>query len=80
MIQFVRAEKPGQWRFADAAAVPALIEAAQHPSNVDLPVCATHSLDFKVLITDSAVADLKEIVEFVAQNDSDAAFFAASWY
>ena len=31
-------------KLADPAAVPALIEAAQHPSNVDLRVCATHSL------------------------------------
>ena len=30
-------------------------------------------MDFKVLITESAIADLKEIVEFVAQDDSDAA-------
>src|SRR6267154_4514065 len=30
-------------------------------------------MDFKVLITDSAIADLKEIVEFVAQDDSNAA-------
>lgn len=31
-------------KLADPAAVPALIEAAQHRSNVDLRVCATHSL------------------------------------
>ena len=30
-------------------------------------------MDFKVLIAESAIADLKEIVEFVAQNDADAA-------
>ncbi len=30
-------------------------------------------MDFKVLITESAIADLKEIVEFVAQDDSGAA-------
>jgi plasmid stabilization system protein ParE len=30
-------------------------------------------MDFKVLITESAIADLKEIVEFVAQDDSAAA-------
>ena len=30
-------------------------------------------MDFKVLITDSAIADLKEIVEFVAQDDQNAA-------
>ena len=30
-------------------------------------------MDFKVLIADSAIADLKEIVEFVAQDDSEAA-------
>ena len=30
-------------------------------------------MDFKVLIAESAVADLKEIVEFVAQDDADAA-------
>ena len=30
-------------------------------------------MDFKVLIAESAIADLKEIVEFVAQDDSDAA-------
>jgi hypothetical protein len=31
-------------KLADPAAVPALIEAAQHRSNVDLRFCATHSL------------------------------------
>jgi HEAT repeat protein len=31
-------------KLADPAAVPALIESAQHRSNVDLRVCATHSL------------------------------------
>ena len=30
-------------------------------------------MDFKVLIADSAIADLKEIVEFVAEDHSDAA-------
>jgi plasmid stabilization system protein ParE len=30
-------------------------------------------MDFKVLIADSAIADLKEIVEFVAQDNADAA-------
>jgi toxin ParE1/3/4 len=30
-------------------------------------------MDFKVLITDSAIADLKEIVEFVAYDDQNAA-------
>lgn len=30
-------------------------------------------MDFKVLIAENAIADLKEIVEFVAQDDSDAA-------
>ncbi len=30
-------------------------------------------MDFKVLIADSAIADLKEIVEFVAEDNSDAA-------
>jgi plasmid stabilization system protein ParE len=30
-------------------------------------------MDFKVLITESALADLKEFVEFVAQDDSGAA-------
>ena len=30
-------------------------------------------MDFKVLIAESAIADLKEIVEFVAQDDADAA-------
>jgi len=30
-------------------------------------------MDFKVLITDSAIADLKEIVEFVAQDNPAAA-------
>jgi plasmid stabilization system protein ParE len=30
-------------------------------------------MDFKVLIADSAIADLKEIVEFVAHDDPDAA-------
>ena len=30
-------------------------------------------MDFKVLITDNAIADLKEIVEFVAQDDSGVA-------
>lgn len=30
-------------------------------------------MDFKVLITDSALADLREIVEFVAQDDPQAA-------
>ena len=30
-------------------------------------------MDFKVLIADSAITDLKEIVEFVAQDDADAA-------
>ena len=30
-------------------------------------------MGFKVLITDSATADLREIVEFVAQDDPDAA-------
>jgi plasmid stabilization system protein ParE len=30
-------------------------------------------MDFKVLIADSAIADLKEIVEFVAEDDADAA-------
>jgi toxin ParE1/3/4 len=30
-------------------------------------------MDFKVLIADSAIADLKEIVEFVAQDNPDAA-------
>jgi toxin ParE1/3/4 len=30
-------------------------------------------MDFKVLITDSAISDLKEIVEFVAQDDPAAA-------
>ena len=29
-------------------------------------------MGFKVLITDSAIADLREIVEFVAQDDPDA--------
>jgi hypothetical protein len=31
------------------------------------------AMDFKVLIADSAIADLKEIVEFVAQDNADAA-------
>ena len=30
-------------------------------------------MDFKVLIADSAIADLKEIVEFVAHDNLDAA-------
>ena len=30
-------------------------------------------MDFQVLIAESAIADLKEIVEFVAQDDGDAA-------
>jgi plasmid stabilization system protein ParE len=30
-------------------------------------------MDFKVLITETAVADLKEIVEFVAQDNPNAA-------
>lgn len=30
-------------------------------------------MDFKVLITDTAVADLREIVEFVAEDDGAAA-------
>src|SRR5437867_28667 len=30
-------------------------------------------MDFKVLIADSAIADLKEIVDFVAQDNRDAA-------
>jgi plasmid stabilization system protein ParE len=30
-------------------------------------------MDFKVLIAESAIADLKEIVGFVAQDDSEAA-------
>ncbi len=30
-------------------------------------------MDYKVLITDSALADLQEIVEFVAQDDPQAA-------
>ncbi len=30
-------------------------------------------MDFKVLIVQSAIADLKEIVEFVARDDADAA-------
>ena len=30
-------------------------------------------MDFKVLIAESAIADLKEIVEFVAQDDSSTA-------
>jgi addiction module RelE/StbE family toxin len=30
-------------------------------------------MDFKVLITDSALADLKEIVEFVAEDNREAA-------
>ena len=30
-------------------------------------------MDFKVLITDTAVADLREIVEFVAGDDQEAA-------
>ena len=30
-------------------------------------------MEFKVLIAESAIADLKEIVEFVAQDDQDAA-------
>jgi plasmid stabilization system protein ParE len=30
-------------------------------------------MDFKVLITESAIADLKEIVEFVAQDNPSAA-------
>src|SRR5713226_5003044 len=30
-------------------------------------------MDFKVLITESAIADLKEIVEFVTQDDSNVA-------
>ncbi len=30
-------------------------------------------MDFKVLIADSAVADLQEIVEFVAEDNSEAA-------
>jgi len=30
-------------------------------------------MDFKVLITDSALADLREIVEFIAQDDAQAA-------
>jgi hypothetical protein len=30
-------------------------------------------MDFKVLIADSAIADLKEIVEFVAADNSEAA-------
>src|SRR5881628_3328558 len=30
-------------------------------------------MDFKVLITDSAIADLKEIVEFVAEDNPEAA-------
>ena len=30
-------------------------------------------MDFQVLIADSAIADLKEIVEFVAQDNPDAA-------
>ena len=30
-------------------------------------------MDFKVLIAESAIADLKEIVEFVAQDNSEAA-------
>ena len=30
-------------------------------------------MDFKILIADSALADLREIVEFVAQDDPDAA-------
>lgn len=30
-------------------------------------------MDFKVLIAESAIADLAEIVEFVAQDDADAA-------
>ena len=30
-------------------------------------------MDFKVLIAENAIADLQEIVEFVAQDDSEAA-------
>ena len=30
-------------------------------------------MDFKVLIADSAIADLKQIVEFVAEDNSEAA-------
>ncbi|MBA3883703.1 MAG: type II toxin-antitoxin system RelE/ParE family toxin [Chthoniobacterales bacterium] len=30
-------------------------------------------MDFKVLVTDNAIADLKDIVEFVAQHDPTAA-------
>ncbi|MGA7275820.1 MAG: type II toxin-antitoxin system RelE/ParE family toxin [Candidatus Udaeobacter sp.] len=30
-------------------------------------------MDFKVLIADSAIADLKEIVQFAAQHNPDAA-------
>lgn len=30
-------------------------------------------MDFKVLIAESAIADLEEIVEFVARDDADAA-------
>jgi len=30
-------------------------------------------MDFKVLITEGAIADLKEIVEFVAEDNPDAA-------
>jgi len=30
-------------------------------------------MDFKVLITDSAIADLKQIVEFVAEDNPEAA-------
>ena len=30
-------------------------------------------MDFKVLIAESAIADLKEIVEFVARDDAEAA-------
>ena len=30
-------------------------------------------MDFKVLIADSAIADLKEIVEFVAEDNPEAA-------
>ncbi|MGZ5565219.1 MAG: type II toxin-antitoxin system RelE/ParE family toxin [Chthoniobacterales bacterium] len=30
-------------------------------------------MDFKVLITDSAIADLKTIVEFIAEDDQNAA-------
>lgn len=31
-------------------------------------------MDFKLLIAESAIADLKEIVEFVAQDDADTFF------